>query len=101
VDEIYNAIAVQPVLRTCRLSSGFDLAVIDGMVNGTRHFTVGTAYVSAKNDDRVVDGLVNLVGKVVGWGSAGFRRAQTGRLENYALIFILGVFLMVCFLLFR
>ena len=46
-------------------------------------------------DRRVVDGLVNLVGWVAQESSFGFRRVQTGLVQNYALLMLLGIFLFV------
>jgi NADH-quinone oxidoreductase subunit L len=101
VDEIYDALLVQPVLTMCRFFSRFDLAVVDGLVNGTRHATVLSAHFSSMYDNWIIDGIVNLVAKIVQLASAAFRRIQTGRVENYAFILVLGVFIMICFLLFQ
>jgi NADH-quinone oxidoreductase subunit L len=40
-----------------------------------------------------VDGAVNLLGWSAGEGSLFTRRLQTGLIQNYALLMVLGVFL--------
>jgi len=48
----------------------------------------------------VVDGLVNLVGRIVQEGSHASRRLQTGLVQNYALLMLFGVFAFVSLYLF-
>ena len=47
-----------------------------------------------------LDGLVNLVGWVVQELSYWFRRLQTGLVQNYAVLMLLGVFVLVSVYLF-
>ena len=47
----------------------------------------------------MVDGLVNLVGWVCQEGSYGFRRVQTGLIQNYAFATLVGVFAFVTWFL--
>ena len=77
VDELYNAVIVQPIKRlsTIALWRGVDAGVIDGTVNGV--------------------GLV-----VRGW-SAVLRRLQTGSVRAYAMSFFLGVVAIVGYYLWR
>jgi NADH-quinone oxidoreductase subunit L len=41
-------------------------------------------------DAKVVDGLVNLVAWLLQQLSSGFRRFQSGRVQNYAFVMFLG-----------
>jgi NADH-quinone oxidoreductase subunit L len=77
VDEIYNAVFVQPIKRLSSglLWRGVDAGVIDGTVNGV--------------------GLV-----VRGW-SAVLRRLQTGSMRAYAMSTFLGVVVIVGYYLWR
>ena len=95
VDELYNATAVAGTLKLARVSWDFDARVVDGAVNGSRHVTVGTSFVSGLFDLNVVDGLVNLVAKVYEAGSRGLRRLQRGVVQGYALVMAVGFLLMV------
>ena len=38
------------------------------------------------------DGIVNLIGWIVGEASYIFRRVQSGLIQNYALAMVIGVF---------
>jgi NADH-quinone oxidoreductase subunit L len=74
VDEIYDALIVQPIYRLCLWCAHvFDVKVIDGLVNGIAAAVVASALV--------------------------LRRIQTGFVMNYALGMLLGAVAMVAFLL--
>jgi NADH-quinone oxidoreductase subunit L len=77
VDELYNAVIVQPIKRVSSglLWRGVDAGLIDGTVNGV--------------------GLV-----VRGW-SAVLRRLQTGSVRAYAMSFFAGVVWIVGYYLWR
>ena len=77
VDELYNAVIVQPIKRISSglLWRGVDAGIIDGTVNGV--------------------GLV-----VRGW-SAVLRRLQTGSVRAYAMYFMLGIVTIVGYYLWR
>ena len=77
VDELYNAVIVQPIKRISSglLWRGVDAGIIDGTVNGV--------------------GLV-----VRGW-SAVLRRLQTGSVRAYAMSFMFGIVTIVGYYLWR
>jgi NADH-quinone oxidoreductase subunit L len=95
VDEAYNATVVAGTLALSRGSWEFDARVVDGAVNGTRHVTVGSSFLSGLFDLNVVDGAVNLVAKVYEVGSRLLRRVQWGVVQGYALIMAVGFVVMV------
>jgi NADH-quinone oxidoreductase subunit L len=99
VDEIYNAIIIQPIKQLCILLMWFDQNVIDGIVNGSAFMTVKTALASAWFDLNVVDLLVNLVGAVVNFLGGILRRIQTGLVQNYGLISLYAFFILLAFYL--
>jgi NADH-quinone oxidoreductase subunit L len=70
-----------------------DADVVDGGVNGASLLTRTGAAVSGWWDKWIVDGLVNATGWITRAGSAAFRTAQTGLWQNYALLFVVGLFL--------
>jgi NADH-quinone oxidoreductase subunit L len=86
VDEIYNAVIIQPTKQLCLALAWFDLKVIDGIVNGSAFVTVKTAIVAVWVDINVVDLLVNLAGAIVNFFGGLLRRIQTGLVQNYGLI---------------
>jgi len=97
VDELYDATVVKGTWSTARGLAKFDTSVVDGLVNGSRHVTVGTAFLSGFFDKYVVDGLVNFVGWILHRGSYFFRRLQTGLVSQYALVIVVGMFVLVLF----
>jgi NADH-quinone oxidoreductase subunit L len=95
VDELYHATAVRGTLRLSRLSWLFDARVVDGTVNGSGWFTRFSAWVSGMLDTYVVDGVVNGAGVTLREASHGFRRLQTGLVQTYALVMMIGLFALV------
>ncbi len=76
VDEIYDALFVNPTKRLGTfLWRGFDVVVVDGIVNG--------------------------VGKFVNACSKGLRITQSGLVQNYAMTMVLGVVVIVAFYVVR
>jgi NADH-quinone oxidoreductase subunit L len=92
VDELYDATAVKGTIASSRGLWTFDRKVIDGAVDGSGWMTRLAAWLSHMFDKYVVDGLVNVVGWTSHEGSFGLRRLQTGLVQNYALVMVLGVF---------
>ena len=103
VDEAYDSVFVEGLAKGGgRFLWDFDATVVDGAVNGARHVTVGLSWLSSFFDQYVVDGLVNGVANTLQAGFRGFRRVQTGRVQNYALVMGGGLFCLVAvYLLFR
>jgi NADH-quinone oxidoreductase subunit L len=108
VDELYNAVFV----RVLALGGGkglwaVDRYVIDGgdgqvrpawplSVNGIAWVTRDlVAKVSDFWDRWVVDGIVNLTAYLLEIGSFVFRAVQNGRIQQYALVMLIGVFLLI------
>lgn len=74
IDEIYDVVFVKPSLAICRLLFRFDGSVIDGLVNGAA--------------------------KVVQWFSGLLRPLQTGLVQNYLLVQVVGL-IIIAFALLR
>ena len=103
VDELYDyAFTGRRPLGPVRLGAmgvgeaawKFDAAVIDGGVNGAGWMTRFWATVSGWWDKWIIDGLVNLTGLFTKAGSVVLRTLQTGFWQNYALMFVLGLFIL-------
>lgn len=92
VDELYDASIVRGTLGGGRSLWAFDRTVIDGGVDGSGWITRVSSWISHLFDKWVVDGLVNLVGWGTGESSFAFRKVQTGLIQNYALLMLVGVF---------
>jgi NADH-quinone oxidoreductase subunit L len=98
VDELYDATVIRGFWATARGLYRFDASFIDGfLVNGTRNVTVHALSLGSSLFDKyVVDGLVNLTGRILDGFSRGLRRLQTGYVANYALLLAVGMFVLVC-----
>jgi NADH-quinone oxidoreductase subunit L len=100
VDELYDATVIGGTFAAGRGLWAVDRNVVDGAVNGSGWLTIVSAWFSGLTDRTVVDGLVNLVGRVCEEGSFWFRRIQTGLVQNYALLMLVGIFAFVSIYLF-
>jgi NADH-quinone oxidoreductase subunit L len=100
VDELYQAVFVDFGKRLCGFLWGVDSRVVDGAVNGSSWVTVRLSFLSAWNDLKIVDGLVNAVAEVIQGGGSRLRRLQTGVVQNYILAMSLGILGMVILYLF-
>ncbi len=92
VDEIYSALFVRGAAKGGgdQLAQ-FDRVVVDGAVNGVGLGTRFSSRVTMFLDKWFVDGLVNVVGYGVKFVSYPVRMFQTGLVQNYALLFLVGV----------
>jgi NADH-quinone oxidoreductase subunit L len=100
VDELYGATVIKGTMASGRGLWSVDRNVVDGIVNGAGWTTLASSWLSGLTDRSVVDGLVNLVARICEEGSFWFRRVQTGLVQNYALVMLIGVFAFVSVYLF-
>jgi NADH-quinone oxidoreductase subunit L len=103
VDEAYDAVFVEGLGKGGgRFLWEVDATVVDLIPKGTAAATRGASWLSQLFDKNVVDGAVNGVagGFQAGWRLV--RRAQTGRVQNYALVMGAGLLSLVAvYLIFR
>jgi NADH-quinone oxidoreductase subunit L len=92
-DELYHASAIAGTLGLSRISAWFDLKAIDAVVDGTAKATVLGSWASGWNDNKIVDGLVNWVARVITWFGATLREVQTGKVQSYILMALGAVIL--------
>ncbi|MBI5238499.1 MAG: Na(+)/H(+) antiporter subunit D [Deltaproteobacteria bacterium] len=92
---LYDTMALNPAKRLASSCSAFDIGIIDGFVNLAAWFTRFGAWVSHKFDIYIVDGAVNSLATLVGFMSGIWKRLQTGYVQNYALIFVIGLIFVV------
>ena len=91
VDELYDALFVNRVKNIGNAASGFDQYVVDGGVNGVGWTTRLAADLSRLWDLYVIDGLVNVAAFFTKLMSYPARVIQTGLVQNYAWLIVLGV----------
>jgi NADH-quinone oxidoreductase subunit L len=77
VDELYDGIIITPVVKGSErlLWKGFDVGIIDGIVNGTA--------------------------KLIATASSWLRRIQVGVAQSYALVFVVGILVILGILILR
>ena len=95
IDEVYDATVVSATTSSARGLWRVDAVVVDGFVNAWGWLTQIAAWFSHMFDKYIVDGVVNLLGWSAGEGSYAFRRIQTGLVQNYALMMLAGVFVLL------
>lgn len=83
IDEFYLGYVIRPFLTLCRLIAGFDLKVIDGVVNATGWITRFVSWLVGLHDRYIVDGIVNGVAETVGRGGKILSQLQSGRVGQY------------------
>jgi NADH-quinone oxidoreductase subunit L len=95
VDEIYDAVIVQPYLALTRAASWFDANIIDGIVNLTGALTVFGSWLSGLFDSYIVDGLVNYLSNLTLRTGERMRRLQTGSINGYLYGILAAVMLIL------
>jgi NADH-quinone oxidoreductase subunit L len=99
IDELYDALFVNRAKGAGVSLWKFDSKVVDGVVNGSAWSTVKGAGGSSWWDRWIVDGLVRFVGGFIKTVSWPMRLIQTGYVQNYALVMILGVLFFIGYVL--
>jgi NADH-quinone oxidoreductase subunit L len=99
VDELYDALWVNRAKDLGRGLWRFDSKIVDGLVNETAMGTVRSAVGSGWWDRWIVDGLVRFAGGFVKTASWPVRLSETGYTQNYALVMIFGVLILVGYVL--
>jgi NADH-quinone oxidoreductase subunit L len=102
MDEIYDALFVNRTKDLASTLGAFDRTVIDGFgVDGSAWLTRFFSRVSIWWDTWIVDGLVNLSGRIIWIFSFPVRLVQNGLVQSYALVIVVGVLLMFGYYLTR
>ena len=101
-DELYDAIFIQPTIRLARQCATFDGKVIDAVVNAVGRFGRWLAsWLMKAIDHPIIDGAVNGVGKAATWCGEFMRATQTGQIQNYLLVAAVTVVLLLALFLVR
>ncbi|PIQ82748.1 MAG: NADH-quinone oxidoreductase subunit L [Candidatus Omnitrophica bacterium CG11_big_fil_rev_8_21_14_0_20_64_10] len=90
IDELYEAVLIRPFLAISRALFRFDQRGVDGAVNGAGLAGLWVSRFKGWVDRRIVDGAVNGAAAVTGWLGAGVRGLQTGWVQHYLLIAVVG-----------
>jgi NADH-quinone oxidoreductase subunit L len=95
VDEVYDALFVNRIKDMGRACFFLDSKFVDGAVNGTAAATRGAALLSRLFDIYIVDGLVNLVGRINMALNRITTSFQTGLVQRYTLVAICGIVIFI------
>ena len=102
VDEIYGAIFVDGMAKSGGTALGkFDSSVIDGGVNGAAWMTRVGSTLSIWWDTWIIDGAVRASSFGVKMMSYPVRLLQTGLVQGYALMIVVGVLIFLSYYLLR
>ncbi|UKJ08893.1 NADH-quinone oxidoreductase subunit L [Solitalea lacus] len=94
-DQLYAVLFVQPLMRFAGFVKWFDVKVVDGIVNGAANLVLGFSAIIDWIDRNIIDGFVNGLALLVGKIGNFFRGFQTGRVQNYMALGVLGLILIV------
>lgn len=87
VDELYAATVVQWSHNVAAFCANVDARwIIDPFVNWIARVGVWGSALAAAIDMLLVDGLVNLVGRITRWGGDVLTRLQDGKVQAYLLV---------------
>ena len=102
LDEAYQALFIDGLAKGGGSAlASFDNKVVDGGVNGTGWLTRFTSTISIWWDTWIIDGSVRLLSFTVKLASYPMRVLQTGLVQSYALVFVLGVLGIFAYFLMR
>jgi NADH-quinone oxidoreductase subunit L len=91
VDEIYNAVFVNGTLLLTRLCAAIDRYVIDGIVDGSASVTRLVSWLNGLFDNYFIDGIVNRLADITMGLGTRFRQLQTGSINGYLYVIVVGV----------
>lgn len=89
------------VLRTAKGAAVFDESAIDGTVDTVAGLSQRLASASGWTDYRLIDGMVRATSTLTRFLSWPFRAMQTGFVQTYALLFIVGAIVALGYYLIR
>ena len=91
MDEFYMWVAKKIVYGGSLIMNRFDSKVIDGAVNGVSSGGIALGKATDRFDMQGVDGMVNGMSKGSFAGGRFLWKMQSGRVQDYASIMILGL----------
>lgn len=96
-DELYELIIVKLTLVLSSVLYWIDSKIVDGAVNLSAWVTKKVSEFGGLFDKYVVDGLVNFVPLVTGFGGLLMRKLQTGKIQTYIAFIAASVILLFFF----
>jgi NADH-quinone oxidoreductase subunit L len=101
IDELGSRIIVRPTIKFANWVNIFDKKIIDGSVNLLGKVTVAISKAVHQFDLGVVDGIVNWTGKETFNSGKRLRILQTGNISGYALVMFAFLTVYIIYLIIR
>ncbi len=95
IDNVYDAFGAKVYAGFAKAMDWFDRRVVDGIVNAVGRGGLAAAAGSDYFDRHVVDGAVNLVSKETVRSGMRLRQRQTGQVQSYAWVVVFGIVVVV------
>ena len=95
VDELYDALFVEPTKRLGRKWDWFDRTVIDGIVRGVGRSVDALGAGVTWVEKYVIYAGLNVIGYGNHLAARAWRKLQSGMVHHYAAIIVAGLFLIV------
>ncbi|MER3421923.1 MAG: hypothetical protein C4293_00505 [Nitrospiraceae bacterium] len=95
VDELYDALFVEPTKRLGLISDWFDRVIIDGVVRAVGRLADTGAAASTWVEKYVIYGFLNVIGYGNHLAARSWRKLQSGMVHHYAAIIVAGLFILV------
>ncbi len=102
IDELYEAVVIQPIRKLFEFLAAFDAMIVDGLVNLAGILGKALAMFTGVFDSEVVDGAVNGAGWTAQTGGKGASSLQSGKIQTVigtSLILFLAIVVIVVFFL--
>jgi len=99
VDELYDALIVEPIKQMGQTWDWFDRNVIDRVVLGVGRMTEGGSWLATLTEKYVIYGSLNVIGYSNHLMARAWRKLQSGMVHHYAAIIVAGLFILVHLLL--
>lgn len=99
VDELYDTLFVEPCKRLGRLWDWIDQHVIDRVIRGIGRGADLSAAGVTWTEKHVIYGGLNVIGYANHLAAWSWRKLQTGLVNHYAAVIVIGLFLLTHFLL--
>ena len=99
VDELYDAVFVESCKRLGRLWDWIDQHVIDRVIRGIGRGADVSAAGATWTEKHIIYGGINVIGYANHLAAWSWRKLQTGLVNHYAAVIVIGLFLLTHFLL--
>jgi len=95
LDDLYRWTFVKGSVLIAATFAWFDVAIIDGVVNGVGWLGYALSVANRWFDTTVINGSVDLAGNTAIWAGKRLRRVQTGRIQFYLLTAVIAIMVLV------